>query len=714
MTYVEEIRARIAARDYNKIMVLWQEYCENDQLDAEELIEILKLIKQSDFSKAFGQYVEAILPLVMTVSDDALRFEVLKAIYDVQTSNSQPLYELALELLKTRFAKDPQFQEKIRLVGLRSRDNFQGALSHFLLLNHIAKGNYVLHTGGWGVGEIVDFSFLREQVTVRFENLGGCKRDISFKSAFRSLIPLCMDHFYVQRSLFPEKLAKEDPAALVLHILRDVGPSTPAEIKELVADHIIEPSAYAKWWTVARSHIKKDGRVDVPSNTKEPLSLRREILSPLGRLEKALEGKEELEEVLNALYASVRDFPELARKKETVGKILEQAEALATKENIKEGQRLAVYFFIEQMLGIEKYTQPIKETILGATNLPQICSDIPILAFRKNLMQGVRGYRKDWEKIFAEALLLVEPAQLKDYLLKELLNHPPITLLEKRLHELVERPEVYPDAFLWYFQKVSSNDAPLMNTQKDIERFFESFLLLMSTMERRKDEREFVKKMYNILTGQRFQIVRDFLKNTDVVYAREFLLLASKCHSLTPHDQNILKSLVDVVHKEVSVGSSFDDESVIWTTEESYLRTKERIMHIGTVEVVENAKEIEAARAHGDLRENAEYKAALERRSRLQNELKQLSDQFNHARIISPTEVSIDAVGIGTKVTMKKKSGKEISYTILGPWDADAEKNILSRNSKLAQTLLGKEVGNSFEFLGEPVTVAKIERYSQK
>ena len=52
-----------------------------------------------------------------------------------------------------------------------------------------------------------------------------------------------------------------------------------------------------------------------------------------------------------------------------------------------------------------------------------------------------------------------------------------------------------------------------------------------------------------------------------------------------------------------------------------------------------NAREIEAARALGDLRENAEFKAALERRARLQSELKFLSDQIGKARILTPEDV---------------------------------------------------------------------------
>ena len=170
MTYVEEFRSRLAARDYNKVLVLWQEYCENDELDVDELVSILLLVKKSDLAQPFGQYVEAILPLVMTVTDETLRFEALRCIYDLQTSNSQALFDLAHEIIKARFGKDPQYQEKVRLVGLRTKDNFQGALSSFILLNHIAKGSFVFNDVGWGVGKILDFSFLREQLTVEFEN----------------------------------------------------------------------------------------------------------------------------------------------------------------------------------------------------------------------------------------------------------------------------------------------------------------------------------------------------------------------------------------------------------------------------------------------------------------------------------------------------------------------------------------------------------------
>ena len=149
----------------------------------------------------------------------------------------------------------------------------------------------------------------------------------------------------------------------------------------------------------------------------------------------------------------------------------------------------------------------------------------------------------------------------------------------------------------------------------------------------------------------------------------------------------------------------------LWTTEKGYTTMKEKLSQIGTVEMVDNAREIEAARALGDLRENAEYKFALERRARLQGELKMLSEQMNRARILTKQDISSDEAGVGSIVEVKDKDGKKIKYTILGMWDADPEKNILSSQSKLALAMMGKRIGDSFEFKDEEFEVTDIKSF---
>jgi transcription elongation GreA/GreB family factor len=127
--------------------------------------------------------------------------------------------------------------------------------------------------------------------------------------------------------------------------------------------------------------------------------------------------------------------------------------------------------------------------------------------------------------------------------------------------------------------------------------------------------------------------------------------------------------------------------------------------------MIDNAKEIEEARSHGDLRENAEYKAALERRDRLQTAIKTISSQINNVKILSKNEISIETVSIGTVVTCMDEKGKKISFTILGPFETDVEKDIISFQSKLAKDLIGKKIGETFTLQNLIYTIVDIRNY---
>src|SRR5262245_2764902 len=99
--------------------MLWEEYCTCDSVDLEELTGILKSVKGSEFAKVFGQYVEALLPLWGTVTGDE-SYAILSMIVDLQTTNSPRLANLAIEALKKRYGEDKDFQDKLRIVGLRT------------------------------------------------------------------------------------------------------------------------------------------------------------------------------------------------------------------------------------------------------------------------------------------------------------------------------------------------------------------------------------------------------------------------------------------------------------------------------------------------------------------------------------------------------------------------------------------------------------------
>ncbi len=721
MGYLKEFLTQINNRDFHKFLVLWEEYCTSDVIDSEEFSQLLKVIKTSDLARHFGQIIETALPLWRTIQDKEASYEILRLLIDLQTTNSPALADVTMEALKDKYGQDPKFNERLRLIGLRNKENFQGALSKYDLLAHMAKNNIVFHTGGWGTGEIVDVSFVREHLVIEFENVSG-RKDLSFVNAFKTLIPLPSRHFLARRFSNPDKLeqdGREDPIALVKLLLHDLGPKTAAEIKDELCELVIPEKDWTKWWQGARAKIKKNPIIESPDSLKEPFYLRKAELTPEERLQQAMQNKTDVNQIIQATYNFVRDTPSALKNPTTKESLQNKLLQLLEIPQISKEQQLQTYLLLEQFFGYQAAEERIIQLIQQQSDLEKIIHSIDIVAFKKRALVAIKDYRQDWISLFLSLLFTLPQAQLRDYILREL-NRKEETrkLVEKKLEELLVHPAQYPDMFVWYFQKIigeEENEIPFQN-QEGRNKFFEAFFILFSILENQPEQRELLKKMYSMLSSQRYALVRQLLQGSSLELAKELLLLASKCQTLTGHDMKILRSLTEVVHPSLAApkqrkGGQAEEDEEIWTTEEGYLKIQERVRQIGTVEMVENAREIEAARALGDLRENSEFKFAQERRARLQSELKTLSSQLNRARIITPEDVHANEIGIGSIVTVTDTQGNQANYTILGPWDADPDRNILSFNSKLAQTMIGKKAGQSFNFRDEKFQIVNLGSY---
>lgn len=722
MGYLKEFLTQINNRDFHKFLVLWEEYCTSDTVEAEEFSQLLKAVKSSEMARHFGQIVETALPLWKTIQNKQESYEILRLLIDLQTTNSPALAELTFDTLKEIHGTDPKYNERLRLAGLRTRENFQGGISKYDLLAHMAKGNIVFHTGGWGTGEIMEVSFVREHLVIEFENVGG-RKDLSFTNAFKTLIPLPSTHFLAKRFSDPDQLEKEgreNPVDLIKLLLHDLGPKTAAEIKNELCELVIPEQDWTKWWQGTRAKIKKNTMVESPDSLKEPFYLRKAELSPEERLQQSMQNKTDVSQIVQASYNFVRDTPNALKNPATKQALQDKLTKLLETPHITDDQQLQIYLLLEQFFGYKQAEKHISELIERQENLKSVIQSIDIVAFKKRALVAIKDNRKDWSALFLNLLFALPQAQLRDYLLREL-NRTDETrpLLEKKLRELLSHPARHPEVFVWYFQKLigeEENEIPFQNAEGR-NQFFEAFFILFSALESQPEHRDLLKKMYNMLSAKRYALVRALLQETSLEYAKEFLLLASKCQSLTGHDMKILRSLTEVVHPSLTAPKQrkgedqSEDDGEIWTTEEGYLKIQDRIRQIGTVEMVENAREIEAARALGDLRENSEFKFAQERRARLQSELKTLSSQFGRARVITPDDIHPHEIGIGNTIDLVNAKGNQIRYIILGPWDADPDKNILSLNSKLAQAMIGRKKGDSFEFRDDEFQITNVGSY---
>ena len=124
-------------------------------------------------------------------------------------------------------------------------------------------------------------------------------------------------------------------------------------------------------------------------------------------------------------------------------------------------------------------------------------------------------------------------------------------------------------------------------------------------------------------------------------------------------------------------------------------KLKDELKRLKTVDRPKNVRDIEEARAHGDLSENAEYHAAKDRQSHIVGRMEQVEDWLARAEVIDVSKLSGDKVLFGATVTLSDPdSDKTVTYRIVGELEADIKKGMVSVNSPIARGLIGREVGD--------------------
>jgi transcription elongation factor GreA len=131
-----------------------------------------------------------------------------------------------------------------------------------------------------------------------------------------------------------------------------------------------------------------------------------------------------------------------------------------------------------------------------------------------------------------------------------------------------------------------------------------------------------------------------------------------------------------------------------------YTAMMDEIKHLKTVERPRIIEQIEEARAHGDLSENAEYHAAKERQGWIEARVLELEDKLSRADVIDISKLSGKSVKFGATVTVvDEDTDDEAEYQIVGEFEADVKSGKISITSPIARALIGKEAGEFVEVM---------------
>ena len=220
----------------------------------------------------------------------------------------------------------------------------------------------------------------------------------------------------------------------------------------------------------------------------------------------------------------------------------------------------------------------------------------------------------------------------------------------------------------------------------------------MSALERdQHNENSRGSKLRDLLLDDR-ELIPDMFAGAEAGVARD----AMRRLMLTPvFDELTKRSLLARIIKlypeleSVITGEQKEEKSdalvVSWS---SLDKRKAEYEELVNKKIPENSKEIGVARSYGDLRENFEFKAAKEMQAVLMRRKSELEAALHSARGTAFESPDTTQVSIGTIVTLRDSdSGKEEIYTVLGAWDGDPDRGIISYQTAIGQALLGHKVG---------------------
>jgi transcription elongation factor GreA len=222
-------------------------------------------------------------------------------------------------------------------------------------------------------------------------------------------------------------------------------------------------------------------------------------------------------------------------------------------------------------------------------------------------------------------------------------------------------------------------------------------------IENRRDtaeNRKLNKQVYAILFKE--DVINNYIDAADRDTIIRIYTFINDVKDLDPSDKLSLKNRILKKYPDFKF---FGDEEKkvaslgLIVTLAKYQEKQKQLAHIIDVEIPENSRDLEYAKSLGDLRENAEYKAALEKQGILSSTMTKLNEDIARAQLFDPSQVVTSRVSFGTKVALAdRNSGKKIVYTILGPWESDPDNGIISYLSPLGGAILNKAVGDEVDY----------------
>lgn len=719
------IEGHIKNELYDEIADLWNKLVQVSWEDIQFFERIERMLIEARQHELTASLLKILLHKYKDEEHPDQSIQLLKKILEYTPNDTAARREL-VKLYEKKYGAHSQFQLFLKLSKL---NNFKYPVKHAIqdFENSIIfdKGHYVRHRS-WGVGRIVDIT--PNNIIIDFKEKPG--HQMSVQMALQALTPLKSDHIQVLKYEDYEglvKLFEEDFLQFFEILIRSYnGNIALADIKkELIPDFVSE-KAWAKWWSNKRTEIKKSPLFGISQEKKDviimrdkPLTFADELLDNFLKTDSFTEKLDVAIEFVNNIDASEGaavvqffvDYFSGELKGDSVTRKILSYFILNGLSKFIDAKKLKLDQSYKNILAIVKESQ----------DLPSISRKIGAYDYKKDLINLIKEAREDWADVYSQ-ILFETPVRIHKYIVNILIRSHEYGIINRFVEQALIGAKEFPEIFLWVARNLLSKSWDYEWLDYSREQLVLTLFRLMNELKKIEQKGSKLKNLaLDIIFDNDATVLKDIVntfgiqflgKVYDIVGSIPYIedSMREKFLEIIKSRYTDFKPLLKTTEEEWKI-----DAEVLITTQEGYARKQEELNRLVNVELAAISKELaKVSDATGDIRENVEYNALLEKQSILKRDINKLESEVKKAQILDLNTVSSDKVNIGTMVTISGDGEKE-TFTILGPWDADFEKRVLSYRSPIAQALLGKKIGDTVEIRKneqiKQYTIESIERY---
>ncbi|MGO8926349.1 MAG: GreA/GreB family elongation factor [Limisphaerales bacterium] len=568
---------------------------------------------------------------------------------------------------------------------------------HIEALVQLTDSGFCMHRS-WGFGRIKTVDTVFARFMIDFDNKAGHMMDLAF--AAESLKPIAKDHILARKASDLEAL-RQMAATQHLELIKLVlnsygGKATVEQIQQVLVPDVIRDD-WKKWWEATRRELKKNGHFQVPLKKSEPLLYQVKEVSLQDRLMEGFRTAKGLKARIVVATELLRNAHDLTDKAAAATEIIAVLNSeIPSYQRTQPAVALEAIFTrddIRETAGLPPVEGEVTSQSIWAQDakLGPLLEQLPASKHRRGLESFKAANPEHWHAALEAALNNVS-AKVCHELAGLLIQEGKIEQLKETVARLVSQHTASSELLLWLAKDRNDSFADILGP--------EVFRAMLTAMERDQFNERRSNRLRDFILDDQALLV-ELIGSADFEVIKDLTRALQLSPSFDDMDKRSLLARIVKSYPAIQAlisGDQAKQETALLVSWESLERRKNEYRELVEKKIPANSKEIAVARSYGDLSENHEYKAAKEMQKLLMLRKADLETQLVRARGTDFAAPRTDVASIGTVVQATDLATNQPEhFTILGAWDSDPEKDIVSYLSPVAQSLLGHKVGDEVE-----------------